>query len=315
MTNMNRYLLALVGMFFIVGVAQARVCFLPGGEDEAEFCLESVPFGEKLNCPGYTTCAHPKSGAQACTEDDGTQKYPQKSDCCEDTINYEECLSGAVCESGHSCNSNGYESCDRGHCICPDKYKTCGENQVGIGTPCEDAGGVKYLECQCKEDFHVCGNKATGSGETCQDDRGTLYSICTCPTGWETSSGNCSCGVSEECINYPGGSKSYSCIENPIPDCKCGYTYKSSHSGCFEGCTDSEFDIIGSSISSSYDCTQTQGLNGNVCGKNCKCAKQSWDVETCPYPECSKLGYTETNCSGEWLACPFDSTKKKCLPE
>ena len=32
-----------------------------------------------------------------------------------------------------------------------------------------------------------------------------------------------------------------------------------------------------------------------------------------PMPSCEELNYTDTYCSGEYVTCPFDSSKKKCL--
>ena len=36
--------------------------------------------------------------------------------------------------------------------------------------------------------------------------------------------------------------------------------------------------------------------------------------ECTPTPDCASIGYTETSCEGDYLACPFDSTKLKCIP-
>ncbi len=36
--------------------------------------------------------------------------------------------------------------------------------------------------------------------------------------------------------------------------------------------------------------------------------------ECTPTPDCASIGYTETSCEGDYLACPFDSTKLKCMP-
>ena len=33
-----------------------------------------------------------------------------------------------------------------------------------------------------------------------------------------------------------------------------------------------------------------------------------------PTPDCASIGYTETSCETDYLACPFDSTKLKCIP-
>ncbi len=37
-------------------------------------------------------------------------------------------------------------------------------------------------------------------------------------------------------------------------------------------------------------------------------------AECTPTPDCASIGYTETSCEGDYLACPFDSTKLKCIP-
>ena len=36
--------------------------------------------------------------------------------------------------------------------------------------------------------------------------------------------------------------------------------------------------------------------------------------ECTPTPDCASIGYTETSCETDYLACPFDSTKLKCMP-
>ena len=36
-------------------------------------------------------------------------------------------------------------------------------------------------------------------------------------------------------------------------------------------------------------------------------------AECVPYPDCSSIGYTETSCSGNFLRCPFDTTKMACI--
>ncbi len=37
-------------------------------------------------------------------------------------------------------------------------------------------------------------------------------------------------------------------------------------------------------------------------------------AECTPTPDCASIGYNQTSCEGDYLACPFDSTKLKCLP-
>ena len=41
-------------------------------------------------------------------------------------------------------------------------------------------------------------------------------------------------------------------------------------------------------------------------------AVDAWAACT-PMPSCEELNYTDTNCDGEYITCPFDSAKKKCL--
>ena len=41
-------------------------------------------------------------------------------------------------------------------------------------------------------------------------------------------------------------------------------------------------------------------------------AVDAWAACT-PMPSCEELNYTDTNCDGEYITCPFDQTKKKCL--
>jgi hypothetical protein len=37
-------------------------------------------------------------------------------------------------------------------------------------------------------------------------------------------------------------------------------------------------------------------------------------AECTPTPDCASIGYTETSCETDYLACPFDNTKLKCMP-
>ena len=42
-------------------------------------------------------------------------------------------------------------------------------------------------------------------------------------------------------------------------------------------------------------------------------ATQSLALECTPKPSCESLGFTDTDCSGEFVACPFDQNKKICV--
>ena len=42
-------------------------------------------------------------------------------------------------------------------------------------------------------------------------------------------------------------------------------------------------------------------------------AADAWALQCTPKPSCESLGFTDTDCSGEFVACPFDQNKKICL--
>ncbi len=42
-------------------------------------------------------------------------------------------------------------------------------------------------------------------------------------------------------------------------------------------------------------------------------AAEAW-ADCTSMPSCAELNYTDTSCKGEFVTCPFDQTKKKCLP-
>ena len=42
-------------------------------------------------------------------------------------------------------------------------------------------------------------------------------------------------------------------------------------------------------------------------------AADAWALQCTPKPSCESLGFTDTDCSGEFVACPFDQNKKICV--
>lgn len=317
MTNFKSFILAALCALLLTSAAWARVCFLPGGEEDSEFCLMSYDGLGMQNCPDKYRCDHPKKGASICTEIDSFS-YVGLNECCSDTNAYEVCEGNKTCESGHEClATDNYKSCKVGHCKCPSNYKLCnGTGQTGTGTACTDSEGTKYTQCKCSNEYYNCSSPATGSGGTCQDDtRGTMYKTCSCPASgdWATDQSTCTCGTTSECVSQPGNVHHYQCNSIPTYTCKCGYTYRTGFGGCPSGCTDSSYTYTGTIPTGVVCSTQINGIGNNVCGNNCKCAPKYWDKTGCNYPDCATLGYRQTSCSGDWIACPFDPSKKKCL--
>ena len=37
-------------------------------------------------------------------------------------------------------------------------------------------------------------------------------------------------------------------------------------------------------------------------------------AECTPAPDCASIGYTETSCEGDFVKCPFDTSKLFCIP-
>lgn len=322
--------LFIIGLAMILSsTAYARVCFLGGGNDfdgdgePDDNCLSGF-VASTSNCPGYSTCAAPKKGAKACL--DSGSKFYLPEDCCSNSSLYTSCntSAGYVC-SGTKCtgiNADGeeYTACD-GECKCDSKYKyDCAAlGKIGVGASC----GGKYTECKCDLDkFHKCGSNATGSGPTCTDGSVTYHSTCSCPTtgNWTSNLDNCCTGAQDTCTNS-SGKIYYECKDNPSATtfgCVCGTTKQSGNAGCINGCTDSSYSYIGSAdrVTCGESVSFINGQTG-ICGNNCHCSPGYYEYsDLCSQQEsdvCDALGYTDVTCPDEWLACPFNSSKKKCF--
>ena len=320
MLNIKRFFIILAGVLFLSASAEARVCFL-AGSDDASNCLTIAEF-ESSSCPGYTTCEIPDVAARSC--DEGGVAVYKPEDCCTNNEHFEPCNgAGQICLSGTSCNGvdgNGetYTSCLIGNCVCDSSYsENCAGNGLeGVGEACDGL----YQSCQCASNYYTCDAAATGGGSSCND--GTQkYTSCTCPTAdgseWVTDPDICCWGVSDTCTSQPSGDKVYKCRTGQVYDCFCGYSYDAGKTGsCKNGCTDDNYEYVGN-IPSNATCGDfTLGIKG-ACGNNCYCNDGYWDFkEECSVQNeniCAELGYTDTSCEGDWIACPYDVSAKKCL--
>lgn len=323
MLKVKNFFITLAAIVLFSSVSEARVCFLVGSDDE-EGCLTATYEIESLKCKGFSLCESPRKGSSVCI--DAGNNYYKPEDCCSNTEFYEPCNGdGMVCE-GSVCKSSGENGedviwCEIGQCKCDDSYsETCDPSQglEGVGDPC----GGKYKSCRCGSSYYQCDNSATGSGSTCQDDRGTLYSSCTCPTagenGWVTDPDECCNGYSNTCTTQPGGQVVYKCRTTNLPECVCGYVFSPSKQACVTGCTDDGYAYKGE-LPANATCTGSVAAlsEGFVCANSCQCNDGYWDfVETCTKQNdnvCEVLGYVDTTCEGDWVACPYDVSAKKCL--
>ena len=320
MLKISKFFLILTGVLLLSIPAQARVCFLADSGDTSN-CLTTAAFSSA--CPGYATCTIPSSSAKACT--DGGENYYLPEDCCSNGSLYEDCNGpGEVC-TGETCigsaSTGSYMGCEVGKCVCDEDWIACeNQGQEGVGEACVSADGVKYYEtCKCSSKYHECASSAKGEGATCEDEEGLKYERCVCPTsadGWVTSSNDCCCGVDASCTNINGSKVSstvYRCKVCSIPDCICGYSYSGN---CVNDCSDDYYDYKGS-IPAHVVCAETfSGLKG-VCGKTCSCDNGYWDFTAkCNSQKstvCEELGYTDKSCRGRYVACPYDSSAKRCL--
>ena len=320
MLSFRKISLILAGVLILSVSAEARVCFLAGSDDD-EGCLTTPSFSGSEACPGYATCSIPAIGASACV-DSGTNLY-KPEDCCSDGSLYERCDGeGQVCEgascTGYDEEGNLYESCEIGYCGCDASYtEDCtGNGLEGVGEPC---GGL-YQSCQCSSDYYACDADANEGGASCND--GTeKHTSCTCPTAdgseWVTDPDICCWGVSDTCTSQPSGDKVYKCRTGQVYDCFCGYSYDAGKTGsCKNGCTDDNYEYVGNIPDNATCGDYTLGIKG-ACGNNCYCNVGYWDFkEECSVQNeniCAELGYTDTSCEGDWIACPYDVSAKKCL--
>lgn len=325
MLKVRTYCLVMALCLLFVSEAQARVCFLSEGDgrsSDIQRCLTNETAGSD-SCMGYKVCAHPKQGSPSCSSGDRTF--------------YESCCSGESVESlgqnkectGEKCTAtDGKEYCSASKC--KSTFKLCKDNQVGQGISCSDSEGTKYLQCGCSSQFSVCGsNQSNNNSESCYDELAevTKYRECTCTVSgddnWTTDSSKCLCGIAENgtCSSLSSGhviQTYYKCKPNPLPEgCLCGYTYWEGQSGCYKGCNDSEYTYQGVELPAHSNCDVSfEGLKGGMCARGCVCSAGFYDYNTqCTQvtSACTKMGYKETACDGDYVSCPYDATYKKCL--
>lgn len=322
MLKMKEILMVLAGVVLFSSASDARVCFLAGSESDAS-CLSSSIDIESEKCPDREVCEAPRDGSSVCV--DAGEKFYWPEDCCSDGTIYEPCNEeGMVCTGaqcyGTSAGGESYLGCERGYCQCDSSYsETCdGEGEIGVGKSC----GGKYKSCQCSSNFYACDSAATCGGTTCSDDRGTLCTSCECPAAgdgnWVSDPDKCCGSYTERCTNWPSGTTVYKCNTVSLPECVCGYTRDANKSQCINGCTDSSYEYQGN-IPAHVVCNDyISGLTG-ACGNDCYCDTGYWDfTNNCTAQNdsiCKTLGYTDTSCDGDWLACPYDTSAKKCLTE
>lgn len=309
MIKLRTFLLLLIGGLMFARVAESRVCFLAGDENE-QYCLVAYPKAEKdwggCDDLGYEICSYPQDGAATCRDFPDTKYKPE--DCCSNTEYWEPCVGhGKVCDV--KCTSGSYWTCENGNCHCdPSFSETCPYSQglEGVGEPCDG----KYQACKCRSEFKVCSSAATGKGSSCRDDRGTLWTQCECPSNWTTRAESCCNGYSDTCINDPAPSSServaYKCNPEKNFNCTCGYTYEttSGREHCVNGCTDGDYEYQGN-VPSHATCSSTAN---SQCASGCTCNSGYFDNDSC-----SCAGYSSSSCSGNWVGCPCDPSKKKCL--
>ena len=191
-----------------------------------------------------------------------------------------------------------------------------GRIPLGVGDACDG----KYKSCRCNSSFQPCDKNGTCSGTSCKDDRGTLYQDCECPAvgtnGWVADPSSCCGTYTTTCTNRPSGKRVYKCKTVSTPSCVCGLTHDTNNSQCVSGCTDSRYEYVGN-IPANAICNDYTGGIMSPCGSSCRCQSGYWDyTSSCDTQNsniCGELGYTDKSCSDDWIACPFDSSAKKCL--
>lgn len=318
MLGLKNFSLILVGILFWSVSAEARVCFLAGSDDD-ENCLTSIGDFVEDGCSGYLSCDIPAIGASTCANSE--QSLYQPEDCCSNGSYFERCdgegqvCNGVSCE-GYDANGDIYESCEIGYCSCDSSYsETCsGNGLTGEGEACNGL----YQSCKCSDEYYACDAEAEGSGSSCYDDT-QKYTSCTCPDAdgstWVSDASDCCFGYSKYCVNRPSGRIVYECNLVTFENCSCGYTYASSTSSCINGCTDEDYEYVG--VPENVTCKDLLNGLSTTCGNNCTCKSGYWDfTESCEQQVstvCTNIGYTDTSCSGEWIACPYDASAKKCL--
>jgi len=332
------FILLSIFMLAFGTVSYARVCFLGGGKKDANGVMQNC-LGTKMeeeffhtDCPDAERCEAPKTGSKSCKE--GGYDYYKYEDCCSNTDIYAPCLAsegrycaGKKCE-GKTSDGESFSSCENGTCLYEEKYsETCTGNKVGVGLACDG----KYEKCECdRSKFVKCGANATGEGTSCTDDDGTWYTSCSCPAvtpksingnNWvATSSECCDEAYTETCTELPSGKEVYHCQTFTAPvGCSCGIK---ADNGCYKGCNDPSYAYIGSGVNVTCDDPDLYRTNEDgslICGNECHCSTGFWDfMETCKVQDtdiCSSLGYIDTACEGNYLACPFNATALACLED
>ena len=116
--------------------------------------------------------------------------------------------------------------------------------------------------------------------------------------------------------NRPSGRRVYKCAPAFTPSCVCGTTNDTNKSQCVSGCTDSRYDYVGN-IPDNVICNDYTSGIVKACASACSCKAGYWDYssscDTQSSNACGELGYSDTSCTGDWIACPFDPSAKKCL--
>ena len=322
MQKFKMFFILLAGVLFISSVATARVCFL-ASTDEETGCLVSgdeYNYEDSERCRGMAPCEHPSKGAPTCI--DNSISYFYADNCCSNTSLYEKCEgTGKVCKASvctSSVNGVNYNYYKIGNCVCDSSYsKTCdaSEGLIGVGESCDG----KYQSCRCDSSYHTCDKNATCTGNSCTDDGGTKFQSCECPAvggEWVSNPSACCGSYTTSCTNRPSGRRVYKCAPAFTPSCVCGTTNDTNKSQCVSGCTDSRYDYVGN-IPDNVICNDYTSGIVKACASACSCKAGYWDYssscDTQSSNACGELGYSDTSCTGDWIACPFDPSAKKCL--
>lgn len=335
-----RYLFVFAAALFWNINAEAKVCFLVNA-DGSENCSEAgfEGYAGETSCVGMGCqyCTLPRSGKSPCLE--GQNCYKPEN-CCS---NPQSGGGGVDCPEPKECQTiKGVhvDGCPTGDtvicptdavCRCPFIYisrtdynrlpaskrsglEACDSPKELSGESCDNGDGVLRHEfCSCPSEYNECQDPLVGVGESCKDGNDLKYTSCACPSKYNlTAPADCSycttCEVNDQTF--------YSCTLNNPPTCKC--SVRKDSNGCSVDCDDDvpeDYDYIGKALSNVSFSYQTDALQGDeICARQPCCAETYWDkTEYCDTNTCTALGYTDTSCSGAFVGCPCDVTKKKCL--
>lgn len=229
-------------------------------------------------------------------------------------------------------------------CFLPDNAGGCDASSVSLNcSPPSDC--IKCLHP--KEGAHPCASASSAcptlykSNECCEGDICPNGRYCSDPLpcvsgGIEYCSGECLCDTS--IYRYEGG-ENYNrenctgsctdstgtyyedCGEDPAPSglqCECGYA-DSTHETCLEYSYKYQNGTVPSYMQLLDSITHTSSLGSYVCSNDACCAVGYWDpseylpTSSTAAAYCNQLQYTSTSCTGNFIACPFDASLKKCL--